>query len=238
MQTQIQLGNLAVDVVRKDIKNVHLSVHPPAGRVRIAAPQRMSVETIRVFAIAKLAWIKQQQHKLQEQQRETPREYVNRESHYLWGRRCLLTVSEVDEPPSLEMKHNRLLLHVRPGTDEKDREKIVSDWYRVQLKDKVPPLINKWERILGVKVKQFFVQKMKTRWGSCNRANRSIRLNSDLAKKPHACLEYIVVHEMIHLLEGKHNLRFIALMNRFMPKWQFYREELNRLPVRHENWCY
>jgi hypothetical protein len=238
MVTQITLGDITVDVVKKGIKNIHLSVYPPTGKVRISAPFRMDLDNIRVFAITKLGWIKSQQQKLSEQARETPREYLNRESHYVWGTRYLLTVAESDQSPSVELKHNRMLLRVRPGTDENKKQAIVEEWYRAQLKQAVAPLIAKWEPLIGVKVKQFFVQRMKTKWGSCNADSRSIRLNTDLAKKPQECLEYIVVHEMVHLLESTHNTRFIALMDRFMPKWQFHREMLNRLPVRHEHWDY
>lgn len=235
---QVQLGNIAVDVVLKDIKNVHLSVYPPSGRVRIAAPLRMSLDTIRVFAISKLAWIKRQQQKLREQEREPSREYLNRESHYLWGRRYLLTVREGDEAPSIELRHRRILLRVRPGTSEERKQALFEAWYREQLKKTVLLLIAKWQPLMGVTVERFFVQRMKTKWGSCNPLARHIRLNTELAKKPPECLEYIVVHEMIHLREPTHNSRFIALMDRFMPKWQYYRQALNRLPVRHENWEY
>lgn len=235
---QIQLGNIAVDVVVRDIKNVHLSVHPPMGRVRIAAPSRMSLDTIRVFAISKLSWIKQQQKKLREQGRETPREYLNRESHYLWGKRYLLTVREQNVGPSLELRHHHIVLRVRPGTGEERKQALFEEWYREQLKKAVLPLLAKWQPLMRVTVNRFFVQRGKTKWGSCNPTARHIRLNTELANKPMECLEYIVVHEMLHLLEPTHNSRFIALMDRFIPKWQFYRETLNRLPVRHESWVY
>jgi predicted metal-dependent hydrolase len=235
---QVQLGNIAVDVVLKDIKNVHLSVYPPAGRVRIAAPSRMSLDTIRVFAVSKLGWIKQQQKKLREQERETPREYLNRESHYLWGKRYLLTVREDNEAPSIELKHSRIILRVRPGTSAERKQALFEEWYRAQLKKAVLLLIAKWQPLMEVTVNRFFVQRMKTKWGSCNPTARHIRLNTELAKKPLECLEYIVVHEMAHLIEPTHTQRFIALIDRFMPKWQFYREMLNRLPVRHERWGY
>jgi len=238
MVSQIKLGDIAVDVVLKDIKNVHLSVYPPTGRVRISAPKRMSIDTIRVFAISKLDWIKQQQTKLREQERETPRDYVDRESHYVWGKRYLLTVSKSDEPPSIELKHSRMLLRVRPGTDELKRQALLEAWYREQIKTAVPPLHTRWQPLLGVRVERFFVQRMKTKWGSCNHKARTIRLNTELAKKPAECLEYIVVHELVHLLEPTHNARFVALMDRFMPKWQFHRQVLNRLPVRREQWSY
>jgi predicted metal-dependent hydrolase len=236
--SQIQLGDIAVDVVLKDIKNVHLSVHPPTGRVRISAPKRMRIDTIRVFAVSKLAWIRQQQRKLRDQERETPREYVERESHYLWGKRHLLTVVESEGPPAIEVKHTRLLLRVEPGTDEKRRQVLVEAWYREQLKQAVPPLVARWQQLLGVNVQRFFVQRMKTRWGSCNPRSGSIRLNTELAKKPRACLEYLVVHEMIHLIEPTHNARFVALIDSAMPQWRVVREQLNRLPVRHDEWAY
>ena len=238
MNTRIQLGDIGVDVVRKDIKNVHLSVHPPTGRVRIAAPGRMSLDTVRVFAIAKLPWIKRQQRKLQEQERETPREYLDRKSHYVWGRRYLLKVIEADQPPSVELSHGRIVLRVRRGTDRTKRQAVFEEWHRDQLRNAVPPLIEKWQKPMGVNVRQVFIQRMKTKWGSCNHRAGSIRLNTDLARKPRECLEYIVVHEMVHLIERTHNERFMALMDQFMPKWQFRREVLNKLPVRHESWDY
>lgn len=238
MMAQVQLGDIAVDVVKKDIKNVHLSVYPPSGRVRISAPSRMSLDTIRVFAISKLDWIKQQQKKLREQERETPREYLDRESHYVWGKRHLLKVIESNSASEVVLKRNILLLRVRPGSSEEKKQAALEEWYRDQLKVAVPPLIAKWEPLLGIKVKRFFVQRMKTKWGSCSHGAGSVRLNTELAKKPPECLEYIIVHEMLHLLEPTHNSRFIALMDQFMPKWQFQRQELNRLPVRHETWGY
>jgi predicted metal-dependent hydrolase len=238
MTTRIQLGEIAVDVVRKDIKNVHLSVHPPTGRVRIAAPERMSLDTVRVFAIAKLPWIRRQQRKLRAQERETPREYIDRESHYVWGKRYLLKVVEADQAPSVELNHGRMILCVRPCASTAKRQAILDEWYREQVRKAVPPLIEKWEGLMGVEVRHVFVQRMKTKWGSCNHRVGSIRLNTDLARKPRECLEYIVVHEMAHLRQPTHNECFIALMKQFMPKWQSHREALNRLPVRHESWHY
>jgi predicted metal-dependent hydrolase len=234
----LQLGNLAVEVVLKDIKNVHLTVHPPSGRVRIAAPLRMSLDTIRVFAISKLGWIKQQQQKLRGQEREPAREYLDRESHYVWGKRYLLEVIESAQVPAVEVKHNKLRLYVRPETGEGKRQALVDSWYREQVRIAAAEMVGKWEPLLRVSVARLFVQRMRTRWGSCNAATRSIRLNTDLAKKPRECLEYIVVHELLHLLEPTHNARFVALMDRFLPRWPFVRDVLNRLPVRHEDWEY
>ena len=238
MVTQINLGEIAVDVVKKDIKNIHLSVYPPAGKVRISAPLRMDLDTIRVFAITKLAWIKNQQKKLREQDRETPREYLERESHYVWGKRYLLTLVEKDAAPTVDLKHSKMILQIRPQANEGKMQEILEGWYREQLKEAVLVLVEKWQPLMGVRVEKFFVQKMKTKWGSCSPDTKSIRLNTDLAKKPPECLEYIVVHEMVHLLEPTHNSRFIILMDRFMPKWRFYKDQLNRLPVRHEDWIY
>ncbi|MCX6049101.1 MAG: SprT family zinc-dependent metalloprotease [Chloroflexi bacterium] len=235
MITQIELGEITVDVVLKDIKNIHLSVYPPNGRVRIAAPRRVAIDTLRSFAISKLDWIKRQQKKLQDQEREPAHEYLDRESHYVWGKRYLLQVLESDAAPSVELQPSQMLLRVRPGTDELKKRAIVEAWYREQLKEAVPPLIAKWEPLMGVKVERFFVQRMKTRWGSCNYVAHRIRLNTDLAKKPHECLEYIIVHEMAHLLEPSHNARFVALMDRFLPQWRFYRDQVNRLPVSDKN---
>lgn len=238
MESRIKLGDIEAEVVLKDIKNVHLSVYPPSGRVRISAPKRMSMETIRVFAVSKLGWIKKQQRILREQERETRRDYVERESHYVWGKRYLLSVIEHRGAPSIELRHKRMILRVRPHTDEGKRQAIVDEWYREQIKSAVPPLLDRWQPRIGVQVSRFHVQRMKTKWGSCNQAAGTIRLNTELAKKPPECLEYIVVHELIHLLERTHNARFISLMDRFMPNWQFHRQLLNRLPVRREKWTY
>lgn len=238
MVTRIDLGGIVLEVVKKDIKNVHLSVYPPSGNVRISAPLRMNTDTIRVYAISKLDWIKQQQKKLRAQERETPREYLDRESHYVWGKRYLLKVVEQETSPAVELKHSEMLLRVRSGAGMEKKQAVLEEWYREQLKVAVPPLTAKWQPLIGVNVDRFFVQRMKTKWGSCNSGSGTIRLNTELARKPRECLEYIVVHEMIHLLEPTHNLRFVALIDQFMPKWQFCRDILNRLPVRHESWSY
>jgi predicted metal-dependent hydrolase len=238
MATTLKLGSITVDVVQKDIKNVHLSVYPPAGKVRISAPLRMKVETIRVFAASKLGWIKEQQKKITGQDRKSPREYIERESHYLRGRRYLLRIVERDSPPLVQLRHNKIVLQVRPATGAARRREILDEWYRGQLRAAAQPLIAKWVSMMGVRIERVFVQRMKTKWGSCSRRSASIRLNTDLAKKPPECLEYMVVHEMVHILEPTHNARFMSLMDRLMPNWRVYRQMLNRLPVRHETWDY
>ena len=235
---QIDIGGISVDVVFKNIKNVHLSVHPPTGRVRISAPAHLKIDTIRIFAVAKLDWIKKQQKRFQDQERETPREYVDRESHYVWGKRYLLKVKEEDTKPSIELKHSQMVLTVRPRARKEKRGAVVSAWYREQLRIAMLPLISKWETQMGVKINRIFIQQMKTRWGSCNSRRRSIRLNSELAKKPREYLEYVIVHELVHLLEPTHNKVFAAYMSKFMPQWRQLHDELNRKPLAHQEWDY
>jgi predicted metal-dependent hydrolase len=238
MVTRLELAGIAVDVIRKDIRNVHLSVYPPTGKVRISAPLRMDLATIRLFAIAKLGWMRQQQKKVNAQERETPREYLERESHYLWGRRYLLKIVEKDASPAVELQHSRIVLRLRPGSGPEKKQETLDDWYRTQLKAAVPAVIAKWEPLMGVKVDRVFVQRMKTKWGSCSRTTAAIRLNTDLARKPKECLEYIIVHELAHLREPTHNTRFTTLMDQLLPDWRNRRDQLNQLPVRHETWGY
>jgi len=238
MSSILSFGDIAVGVTFKDIKNVHLSVYPPFGSVRVTAPRRMRLDLIRLFVISKLVWIKEQQRKLCEQERETPRDYVDRESHFVWGTRYLLEIRNASRRSNVELRHRRMLLFVTPGTSHERREAIVEAWYREQLKAAVPPLLARWQSLMRVEAERFHVQRMKTKWGSANRAARSIRLNTELAKKPPECLEYLVVHELAHLIEPTHNARFVALMDRFLPQWRMRRDHLNRLPVRRENWKY
>ena len=229
---QLSLGDVTIDVVLKNIKNIHLSVHPPAGQVRISAPARMELDTVRLFALSKLGWIKEQQRKVQAQPRETPRENLERESHYVWGKRYLLEINEHNSATRIELAHKSLKLWVRPQTPKAKREELLAGWYREQLSRAAAPLIEKWQAKLGVRVESMTVRHMKTKWGSCTPARRSIRLNTELAKKPPVCLEYVVVHELMHLLEPSHNHRFVALMSAYMPNWKVYRDELNQLPLR------
>jgi predicted metal-dependent hydrolase len=227
----IELGSITINVIQKNIKNIHLSVYPPSGNVKISAPLRMNLETIRIFAISKIDWIRHQQQKLRSQIRESPREYIDRESHYLWGKPYLLKIDEIDTLPRVELQHHQLLLQVRPGADIAKKRAVIDEFYRYQIEAAIPPLITKWERLMGVDVASFSVRKMKTKWGSCTPALQTIRFNLELAKKPAECLEYVVVHELVHLLEPSHNQRFIAFMDSFMPKWRCYQSELNRIPI-------
>src|SRR2546421_11834351 len=236
---QITVNDLVVDVVRKNIKNLHLGVYPPTGRVRVAAPLRVNDEAVRLFTISRLAWIKRQQAKFEGQERQSAREFVSGESHYYQGNRYLLNVMYDKGTPAVIIRNNKTMdLIVKPGSDTSRRERILIAWYRQRLKEEIAPLIAKWEVIIGVQVTEWGVRQMKTRWGTCNIEAQRIRLNLELIKKPVHCLEYIIVHEMIHLLERYHNERFMAYMNRYMPLWQHYREELNRAPLGHETWEY
>ncbi len=233
------IPELSIDVVRKDIKNMHLAVYPPNGRVRVAAPQRIDDEAVRLFAISRLGWIKRQQRKFATQDRQSPRQYKDRESHYFQGKRFLLRVIEHDAPPKVIIKTKTYLdLFVRPDTTTEQRETIVNEWYRAELKKLIPSLIEKWSAQIGVTVNDWQVKQMKTKWGTCNIEKQRIWVNLELAKKPIPCLEYLIVHELVHLLERHHNDRFLTLMEKYMPQWKFYKEELNRLPVSHGEWTY
>jgi len=237
--TQITISNIKIDLVHKEIKNIHLAVYPPTGRVRISAPFKVNEDTIRLFAISKLGWIKRNQRKFEKQERQTKREFKNRESHYYNGKRYLLNIIEHDFPPKVTLQSKTYInMFVRKGTTIAKRNEVMNEWYREQLKKKIPVLIEKWEKKIGIKVKDWGVKLMKTKWGSCNNKERRIWLNLELAKKPVHCLEYIIVHEMVHLFERHHNERFLYYLDRFFPNWKKIKNELNRFPVSHANWKY
>lgn len=236
MREAIQLGDISIDVTRKDVKHVHLSVHPPNGRVTLVAPTATRLEVARAYAVSKLGWIRDQQARLRGQAREAPRRFVERESHQVWGRRHLLTINYRDAKPSISLDHKRITLTVRPGTDERRRSELIHDWHKTLLHEAVPALIQKWEPKLGVKVRAYFLQRMKTKWGSCNHRSGHIRLNTELVKKPKDLLEYVIVHEMVHLLEPTHSERFITILQQHYPSWREARAELNDLPLGAETW--
>lgn len=232
-------AQLSIDVVRKDIKNMHLAVYPPTGRVRIAAPLRIDDEAVRLFAISKIAWIRKHQRNFENQERQSPRECLERESHYFEGKRYLLRITEHNAPAKVEIKtKTHIDLFVRPSTSTEQRQVILTEWYRQQLKAQIPALIVKWEKIIGVTVNDWGVKQMKTKWGTCNIEAKRIWLNLELAKKPPRCLEYIVVHEMVHLLERHHNDNFTAYMDQFLPQWRSCRDELNQFILNHAEWSY
>jgi hypothetical protein len=236
---QISIRGLPVDVVRKGIKNLHLGVYPPHGRVRVAAPLAVSDEAVRLAVIGKLGWIKRQRARFEEQPRESKREMVSGESHYFLGQRYRLNVVVQNGPARVAIRNKRKIdLFVRQGTGTFQRERVLHAWYRRQLKALIPPLIAQWEDAMGVKVAEWGVKQMKTKWGACNVEARRIWLNLELAKKPVQCLEYIIVHEMAHLVERHHNDRFTKLMDSFLPQWRLQRAELNRAPLGHATWKY
>ena len=231
------VSDLTVEVVRKDIKNLHLGVYPPNGRVRVATPLVISDEAVRLAVIGKLGWIKRQQAKFEAQPRQSPREMVSGESHYFLGQRYRLRVLAYTGPPRIRCSGTDFLdLFVRPETTVEQRQRVLECWYREQLRERIPPLLEQWQPMLGVRVADWGIKKMKTRWGSCNTRARRVWFNLELAKKPARCLEYVVVHELVHLLERNHGDRFKALMDRYLPAWRGCREELNQAPLGHTPW--
>lgn len=231
MMERIQLGDIMIAVNRKAVKNVHLSVHPPAGHVTLVVPTETRLEVARAYAISKLGWVRDQRAKLLSQARETPRRFIERESHYLWGRRYLLTVEYQEATPTVILDHKRMVLTIRPDSNTKRRAEVIHNWHKKVLHEAVPPLIAKWERTLKVKVTAYFLQRMKTKWGSCNHNAGHIRLNTELVKKPKDLLEYVIAHEMVHLIEPTHNDRFVSILDEHYPTWREARAELNDLPL-------
>ena len=234
----IELGDISLDVIHKNIKNVHLSVHPPNGRVTISAPMQMDLETIRLFSIQKLGWIRKQQAKFENQKREPPREYVTRESHYYLGQRYLMKVVEHNAAPKVVLKHNSIELYIRKAATITQKEDVLQGWYRQQLRELIPQYVAKFEKKMNIKVSDIRIRSMKTKWGTCNHEAKRIWLNTELAKKPIESIEYVLVHEMVHLIERNHNETFIAYMDKFLPKWKHLREDLNRSALGHVEWSY
>lgn len=231
MSELIRLGEIAIAVTRKDIKHVHLSVHPPHGRVTLVAPTSTRLEVARAYAVSRLGWIRDQQLRLRAQARETPRRFVTRESHYVWGKRYLLAVVEREQKPGVTLDHKRITLSVRPGSDLAKREAVMHAWHKSLLHAEVPALIRKWELRLKVKTTAYYLQRMKTKWGACNHRAGTIRLNTELVKKPRDLLEYVIVHELLHLIDPSHSERFLALLDKHYPAWREARAELNELPL-------
>jgi predicted metal-dependent hydrolase len=233
----IHLGDIAIAVTRKDVKHVHLSVHPPRGRVTLVAPKNTRPEVARAYAASRLAWIREKQAQLRAQPRETRRQLVERESHFVWGRRYLLSLQKQESKPHVRLGHRHIVLAVRPGSDRRKREKLLHDWHKSLLHAAVPGLIRKWEPRVGVTIEGYFLQRMKTKWGSCNPHARTIRLNTELVKKPRDLLEYVVVHEMLHVIVPTHSDHFLALISKHFPSWREARAELNELPLGPESWA-
>ncbi|GLU29624.1 SprT family zinc-dependent metalloprotease [Brucella sp. NBRC 12950] len=235
----LEVSGLSVEIVRKKIKNLHLAVYPPDGMVRVAVPLQTTNENVRLAVISRLGWIKRKQAEFERQPRQSERKFVAGESHYFQGRRYILEVSERSGKPSVKLKNNsKILLSVRPGTLKEARAKIMSDWYRGHLRQQVSALLEKWQPVIGKEVNGWRIQKMKTKWGSCSISEKRILLNLELAKKSPECLEYILVHELVHLHERHHNEHFRSLMDQYMPKWRSCRDLLNNEPLAYENWVY
>ena len=238
-ESTITVNELPVKVIRKRIKNLHLAVYPPDGWVRIAVPEIIDDEAVRLAVISKLGWIKRQIKSFEDQPRQSARELITGESHYYLGRRYLLDIAETEKRPFIEIRNKKtLVLNINRDTELEDREKLLTDWYRKEMKRILPGIVRKWEIKSGLEVASFGIKRMKTKWGSCNPCHKRIWLNLELIKKPINCLEYIVVHEMVHFLEHTHNDNFIAHMDHIMPQWKTFRDNLNRLPLAHENWKY
>ena len=236
---QLEIGHITVEIVKKDIKNIHLAVYPPHGRVRLAVPENVNDETLRLFTISKLPWIKKQQRRFAGQERQPKRKYIQRESHYFFGKRYLLRIIEEDTPAKVILRNKTYIdLHVKPSSNKEQRQHLMNEWYRAELKKLIPEIIAKWEKKIGVQAEDWGVKQMKTKWGTCNIQKKKILVNLELAKKPVHCLEYIIVHELVHLLERLHNERFLEYMEKFMPRWKYHRDELNKLPVSHIDWEY
>lgn len=234
---QVTIGGVEVSIVRKDIKNLHLGVYPPNGRVRVAAPLALSDDAVRLAVIDRLGWIKRQQAQFKQQPRQSEREMVSGESHYYLGQRYRLRVVPHDGAGRVELPNRNIMeLHVRPETGAAERRRVLDRWYRKRLRELIPPLLTKWQELLGVQVADWGIKKMKTKWGACNIDARRIWLNLELAKKPFQCIEYLVVHELTHLLERHHGDRFSALLDRHLPNWRIHRQELNSAPLAHETW--
>ncbi len=236
-QSLLQVGGIEAVVLYKSVKNLHLNVLPPVGKVRVTAPQYMNDDAIRTFLATRISWIKKMQAKFKEQERQTPREYISGETHYYFGKKYRIEVIEEHKTPNIMIKSkSKLLLSIKPKTDIIKREKIMQGWYREELRQFLDKVIFKWENNLGVKTNAWGIRRMKTLWGTCNHQKKNIWLNLELAKKPESCIEYVVVHELLHLIEEKHNNRFVNLLNKYLPKWESEKEELNRFILCHEKW--
>ena len=238
MNSVVSLADIDIQISRKDIKNVHLSVLPPNGRVAISAPKRLSDDLLRTYALSRLGWIRKQQALFESQRRETPREYLFLESHYVWGHRYLLEIEPNARETCVELLHDKIKVKLYGDYSQSKAESVLYRWYRQIIREKTELIMTKWSKALGVKPNKLIVSRMKTKWGACNPSSRNIRLNSELAKKPLECLEFILVHELVHLIEPTHNDNFRAVLSKHLPTWKARRELLNSKPLAHEDWKY
>ncbi len=236
-QSLIKVGGIEAVVLYKPVKNLHLNVLPPAGKVRVTAPQNMNDDAIRIFLATRISWIKKMQANFKGQERQTPREYVGGETHYIFGNKYKLEIVEIEGTPSVSIKgKSKILLSIRPKTDILKREQIMQDWYRIELREVLNKSVAKWESKIGVKVNDWGIRRMKTRWGTCNHKQKTIWFNLELSKKPLSCTEYVIVHELLHLIEEKHSEKFVKLLAQYLPKWKSEKEELNSAILSYEEW--
>lgn len=232
----LSVRGIDIDVIYKDIKNLHIAVYPPLGRVRVAAPNKLTDDQVRLAVIQRLSWIKKQRAQLKAAERQSEREMVTGESHYDWGVRRRLKVVERPGRSHLETDGGRLVLYTAAESTVAQRQAVLDRWYRARLRAVVPDLIERWAPVIGVSVPRWSIRRMKTKWGSCNRETGHIWLNVELAKKHPDCLEYILVHEMTHHHERGHGERFTKLMDTYLPDWRSRRDQLNGSPLAEETW--
>lgn len=237
--SKIQVGGIHSHILRKPIKNLHVSVLPPDGKVRVSVPIETKDDTIRMLIASKINWIKKKQQQYRQQERQTKRNFISGETHYFKGRPYLLRINYHKAKPKIIIRSKKYIdLCVKKSSTQEYKQKAIFNWYREELKKQIPKLLSKWEKKTGIEVREWRIRRMKTKWGTCNRKEKRVWLNLELAKKPQSCVEYILLHEMVHILEKNHTETFIKIMNEFMPKWKFYREELNRFILNHEDWNY
>jgi len=235
----IEVGGIKVLVLKKDIKNLHLNILPPSGKVRVSAPLDMGQDAIRTFLATRINWIKKHRHSFLQQERQTPRQYIGGESHYLFGKRYKLQVNYVEQKPTVQIRGvKEIVLNVRPESNVDKREEVLWNWYRDKLKNHLEPNIQKWQKKIGQEFGQWRVRKMKRSWGNCNENNKTVSFNLKLAQKPKSCIEYVIVHELLHLIERSHNNRFVKLLDKYMPNWQHEKDKLNRQILSPEEWSH
>jgi len=236
-QNMLKIGGIEAVVLYKAVKNLHLNVLPPAGKVRVTVPLKMKDDAVRTFLATRISWIKEQQLKFKDQTREMPREYISGETHYFFGNKYRLEVVYSNEKSGISFKgKSKIILTTKPNSSILKREKIMLNWYRAELRKFLDKSFVKWEQKIGVKAKKWDIRKMKTRWGSCNNKTKQIWLNLELVKKPENCINYVIVHELIHIIEDKHSDKFLSLLKKYFPKWKSTKEELNRFILSHEEW--
>lgn len=236
-KNRTRICDLEIETVKKDIKNIHLGVYPPNGRVRVAAPLKTTDEAIKLLVISKMPWIKKQQLRFNQQERQSKREYVSGESHYFFGNRYRLNVVQTNSKPKIEIKRKtRIDMYVNPEANLKKKENLMNNFYRTELKKQIPILVEKWQKITGLQVKEVNIKKMKTKWGTCKPKYQRIWVNLELAKKPLHCLEYVLVHEMTHFKEKNHNEKFEFLLKSYMQQWDQCKQELNNGILGYSKW--